>query len=66
MSDQSQPRRPRGRPPIDPHDPSVDFHVSLPSKLYNRAETLARAQGVSMAELFRRAIRRTLPESPDR
>lgn len=58
MSD--PPRRRPGRPPLDPTDRSIDVHLSLPSKLYDHVDRLARAQGVSMAELFRRAIRRAM------
>ena len=29
--------RRRGRPPLDPHDPSVDLHFRVPGKQYDAA-----------------------------
>lgn len=58
MTDQVPPRRRPGRPPIDPTDRSIDLHISLPSKLHARVQQLAERHGVSVSELFRRAVRR--------
>ena len=52
----SMPAR-RGRPPIDPTDPSVGLNIRLPSKDYDRLYALAREQRVGVPELARRGLR---------
>ena len=62
MTPPDPPRR-RGRPPVDPDDPSVDVHLMLPSKAYDRAYAIASGQGLTVPEVLRRALR--LPPPPD-
>lgn len=61
MTDPKRPGRPPGRPPIDPRDPSVHVHVSLPSQTYDRVWRLAKAHDLTVPEVMRRALRRVLP-----
>ena len=63
MNDDSTTRK-RGRPPLDPGDPSVDVHLMIPGKAYDHAYQLARAQDVTVPEVLRRAIK--LPPLPER
>lgn len=58
--DPTRPRHPGGRPPIDPRDPSVDCHVSVPSKTYDRLYRVARANRITIPEAMRRLIRHSL------
>lgn len=51
-------KRPRGRPPVEPGDPSVDVHVRLPSKTYDDAYDRARRERLTVPEVLRRALRR--------
>jgi hypothetical protein len=57
------PRRPRGRPPVDPATKSVDVHVKLPPKVYDQVWALARAHDLSIPEVVRRSMR--LPPVPE-
>jgi predicted DNA binding CopG/RHH family protein len=50
----------RGRPPIDPDDPSTDVHLRLPSKDYDAAHSHATRRGVSVPELIRRTLAKNL------
>ena len=64
MSDPPEPPRRRvGRPPVDPRDTSVNVHLMLESRTYDRAYQLARAMNLTVPELLRRAIRLTLNPS---
>jgi hypothetical protein len=50
--------RPRGRPPLDPTDPSVSVSVQLPSKTFDQLDRRARLARCSMPELMRRLLRK--------
>ena len=60
------PRRPGGRPPLDPSDPdgSTDVHVRLPVREYDELYAAARASRVSVPELIRRRVRQA-QDDPD-
>jgi predicted HicB family RNase H-like nuclease len=58
--------RRRGRPALDPTQPLADVHVRLPASLYDEAFAAATRAGVSLPELIRRAVRRTLADVPPR
>ena len=64
MTDPKPPRPPVGRPRIDPVDPAVNVHVMVQAKTYDRIYRLARAEQITIPEVFRRALRQHLP--PDR
>ena len=49
--------RPPGRPPLDPHDPSVPVTVSLPSKQLKAAQQQADQERVSVQDWIRRVLR---------
>lgn len=66
MSEDPKRRHPGGRPPLDPHDPSVHCHVSVPSKTYDRLDRVARVHGLTIPEVLRRMIRHTLDDTPRR
>lgn len=51
------PRRPPGRPRLDPTDESVSVHVKLPSRQYDAVFLDAQAARVSVPELIRRRVR---------
>jgi predicted HicB family RNase H-like nuclease len=55
-------RRRTGRPPLDPHDPAVEFSLRLPSKRYDALYRQAREAHVSVAELVRRLLNVKVPE----
>lgn len=55
----------RGRPPLVEGDTPARIHVSVPSKDYDRAQAAAERRGVSVPELVRRSLTRTLSEEPD-
>jgi hypothetical protein len=55
--------RRRGRPALDPTQPSADVHLTLPAALYDEAYEAAERARVSLPELIRRAVRRTLDET---
>jgi hypothetical protein len=46
----------RGRPPVDPDDPSVPVHVKLPSQQYDQACQKASQEHLSLPELIRQAL----------
>lgn len=46
----------KGRPPLDPSDPSVHLHFSIPSKGYDQLYRLARDQNITVPEVIRRAV----------
>lgn len=52
-------RKPRspGRPPLDPHDPSVRVGLSLPSKRYDDLCERALRERVSVPEIIRRDLK---------
>jgi len=55
-------RRP-GRPPLDRADPSTTVCLSLPSKRYDALYRQAATRRVSVPELIRQSLSRTLPYS---
>jgi predicted HicB family RNase H-like nuclease len=56
-------KNPRGRPPLDRHDPSVGIGVRVPSKQFDALCAKAQEERVSLAEFVRRRLRR--PTSDD-
>jgi hypothetical protein len=62
MSDPPPPRRGRGRPPLDPHDPSVDVHVRVPSRQYDALYRRARDARLTVAEYLRVVIAKVAPK----
>jgi hypothetical protein len=48
----------KGRPPLDPHDRSVEVMVSMPSKKYDAIYTEARTRRISIPELIRDRVYR--------
>ena len=56
--------RPRGRPPLDPDDPSVSLQFKLPGKEYDAVYKAASAHRVSIAEFMRNVVRRELHRPP--
>jgi hypothetical protein len=53
------PRR-RGRPPLDPSDPSVGVYSTLPGKQYDALYGLASRSRVTLSELVRRTLQQLL------
>lgn len=47
-----------GRPPLTPGDTPTRLHVTVPSADYDRAASIARRDDCSVAEVFRRGLRR--------
>ena len=54
-------RRRTGRPPLDPHDPTVELCISLPSKRYDDLYRRAGMARVTVPELVRRLLLGKLP-----
>jgi hypothetical protein len=52
------PKRPPGRPPLDPTDPSTTVHVRLPSRAYDSLYALAQQHRVSVPAVIRELIAR--------
>lgn len=48
--------KPRGRPPLDPADPSIDVHFRLPSKQYDEAFRHAQEARLTVPEWIRRKV----------
>jgi hypothetical protein len=46
-----------GRPRLDEDDESVSAHVCVPSRQYDELCSEARHEGISVAEVIRRALR---------
>lgn len=60
-----------GKPELFVEGPSIDnmirTQISVDEELYSRAKSMARRQGISLAELCRRSLRETVSrESADR
>lgn len=51
------PRRPRGRPRIDPDDPAITVTVRLPSKQFDAYCKSAQRLSVSVPEVIRRTLK---------
>lgn len=47
----------RGRPPLDPDDPSVALHVRLPAKQFDATYQQAQAARQTMADWVRHVLR---------
>ncbi len=56
-----EPKKPVGRPPLVPGDIPARLHVTLPSRDYDKADAVAKRHGISIAEVVRRSLNRTLP-----
>jgi predicted HicB family RNase H-like nuclease len=56
-------RKRRGRPPLDPADPSAQLNVRVPSRQYDAAYTHARAERLSLAAYVRRLLRAAISVS---
>jgi hypothetical protein len=50
-------KRPRGRPPIDPADRSVQYSIKIPAKQFEDATTRARDERLTLADWIRRMLR---------
>jgi len=57
-------RRP-GRPRLTEGDTPARLHVTLSSKDYDRAQSLARREGISVPEIVRRGLTRVLSDARD-
>ena len=55
--------RPRGRPRLDPDNPSAQVMVKLPSKQYDRLYAVARQLRVSPPEVVRRVLKAALTKT---
>lgn len=51
-----KPTRKRGRPALDPGDPSVAIYVTVPSRHYDQLYRQASDARVSVPELVRRSL----------
>jgi hypothetical protein len=51
-----------GRPPVDDENTPARVHVTLPSKDFDRADLIAKREGVSVPELLRRGLTRVLDD----
>ena len=54
----TEPKRRRGRPPLDDADPSVHVGVTLPAKQFDEYAKRALREGVSVPEAIRRDLQR--------
>ena len=64
--DVSEPKPPRGRPPIGERDcPAPRVHVRVHPAQYDRVYDAARRQGVSIPEVMRRGLKRYLDDDDD-
>jgi hypothetical protein len=54
-------KRPPGRPPLDPTDPSVHVGVTLPAKQFDALCAQAHRASVSLPEVIRRLITEAAP-----
>jgi hypothetical protein len=52
----TNPRRRRGRPPLDERDPSISLHVRVPVKQFDAIYARSRAERVSIADWVRRRL----------
>lgn len=55
--------RKRGRPALEPGQPSTDVIVAMPPALYDRVYQAARLERVSVPEVIRRALKRELSDT---
>lgn len=57
-------RRPGGRRPLDPDDPSVTVTVAMPSKQYDVLYALAQKQAQTVPAVIRQALEQTTKPDP--
>jgi hypothetical protein len=48
--------KPNGRPPLVPGDTPARVQVTLPSRVYDKADAIAKRDGVSIPEVLRRGL----------
>ena len=53
----------RGRPPLDPEDPSIAVHFRLPSKQYDAHYQQAQRERLTMSEWIRQMLRQAAPRT---
>ena len=53
----------RGRPPLDPTDPSTKITVALPKRAYDATDRVAKHTNESMAAVIRRGLEKLLDET---
>lgn len=51
-------RKKTGRPPLDPHDPSVHVHFKLPGRQYDDLFRRAQQERTDIGTIIRRSLRR--------
>lgn len=56
----SEPKR--GRPPLVEGDTPAIVHLTVPSKTYDKAHSIATREGVSVPELIRRGLARVIAD----
>jgi len=66
VADENVPRKRTGRPPLDPHDPSIRMCVTLPSKQYDQLYRAASAARMSVPAFCRARLFRSPRPDPDR
>ena len=49
--------KPRGRPPIDAEDPSVNVQFRVPGKQFDAAQRQAEQERLTLAQWIRRLVR---------
>lgn len=57
--------KPRGRPPLVAGDIPARVHVTVPSKDFDKADEIAKREGISVPELVRRGLARVLSEDEE-
>jgi hypothetical protein len=55
----------RGRPPLDPNDPSINISISLPSRQFDAYCKRALREGTSLPEAIRRQLARARSSGDD-
>lgn len=55
-------KKPLGRPPLVPGDTPARLHITVPSRDYDKADAIAKRYGISIAEVLRRGLTRTIRE----
>ena len=66
MSASNADPRKRGRPPLEPGARPTKINLGVPPRDYDRAVQRAQRDGISVPQLLRRSLRRTLEDDPDR
>ena len=57
----NEPRR-RGRPPLTRGDIPAHVNLTVPSRDYDRADAIAKRDGISVPEVLRRGLARVLSD----